>query len=161
MIKQLPGMALVTTTILAISALAYAVEQKTVFTTSDLEYRSGTGKERCQEKCRGKSVPDLNGLMTEGWRVVNSSPKKLVAEDYLYVPCSSCQPHGCICIGTEHVLRRDTPPPAKIVIPVSELDALKMENARLKEELDRLKQENGKLRDSTGMAGKAGVERPR
>jgi hypothetical protein len=122
-----------------------AVEQKTVFNTENIEYKGGTGPERCKEKCSRKSGPDAKTLCSEGWKIVNSTPKEVVAEEYWYVPCSSCEPHGCSCIGTEYTLERDGTAP-KAETTMGELDLLKKENEMLKQEISVLRQENEKLK---------------
>lgn len=126
--------------------IVLAAEQKTVFSTERIEYKSGTGSERCQDKCNKKSGPDVTSLLAKGWNIVSSSPKKVIGENYRYVPCSSCEPHGCTCFGTEYILQRERPVP-KAEITVDELDLLTKENQLLKLEIKGLKQENENLRN--------------
>lgn len=122
-----------------------AAEQKIVFNTERIEYKGGTGPEKCKDKCSKRSGPDAKALLSEGWQIITTSPKKVVAEEYWYVPCSSCEPHGCSCIGTEYTLQRDasapTAPPSG-----NERDSLKRENETLKRENALLKQENEQLK---------------
>jgi hypothetical protein len=122
-----------------------AAERKTVFNTERIEYKSGTGPEKCRDKCSKRSGPDAKALLSEGWNIVNTSPKKVVAEEYWYVPCGSCEPHGCTCIGTEYTLQRNAPPP-KAAPSDDERDTLKKENEALKRENSLLKLENERLR---------------
>ncbi len=151
----------------------HAVEQKTVFNTESIKYESGTGSERCRDKCDRKSGPDVKSLLSEGWKIVSSSSKEVTGEQYWYVPCNTCRPHGCICNGTEYVLRKDGPPPAiasgnniadtpvkailpapqpapqilTVELPKNELDLLKKENDSLKQEIALLQRENETLRN--------------
>lgn len=152
--------------------LLHAVEQKTVFNTESLDYKGGTGAERCREKCGRKSGPEVTSLVSEGWKIVGSSPGKVVAEQYWYTPCGSCQPHGCVCIGTEYRLQRDSPPPKadppkheacgvdayrradvrqpKAEAVAGELDLLRKENESLKREMGALRQEIENLKKRLG-----------
>jgi hypothetical protein len=146
-----------------------AAEKKTVFNTESLKYESGTGVERCRDKCGRRSGTDVQALLAQGWNIVSSAPKEVIAEQYRYVPCNTCKPHGCVCIGTEYVLQRDEPAPGTeaksnagavpakdvpvVVQPVgtatatNELDLLKKENDSLKRENVFLKQENEDLKN--------------
>lgn len=146
-----------------------AAEKKTVFNTEELRYESGTGVERCRDKCGRRSGPDLKSLLAEGWKVASSTPKQVVAEQYWHVPCNTCLPHGCVCIGTEYLLERDEPAPkaptagkaidARVndsrsgLIPAgngpsgNELGELRKEIELLKRENASLKRENESLRD--------------
>lgn len=132
--------------ILFTATLVHAAEQKTVFNSETVKYKSGTGSERCQDKCSKKSGPDAKSLLSEGWKIVSSSPKEVIGEDYWFVPCNSCEPHGCNCIGTEYVLKRDLPTP-KVETSKNELELLKNENQQLKREITVLKQENENLKN--------------
>ncbi len=107
-------------------------------------------------------------FLSEGWKIVSSSPKEVTGEQYWYVPCNTCKPHGCICIGTEHILQKDEPAPkietksnvfdtpgkdnrtvlqpVKVETSENALDLLKKENDLLKQENALLKQENETLR---------------
>ncbi len=139
---------------------AHAVEQK-VFNTESMKYEAGTGSERCRDKCGRMSGPDVRSLLSQQWTIVSSNAKEVIAEQYRYVPCNTCVPHGCICIGTEYVLRKDAASPriestsnaidmpdkdtrtvaqpARVETPKNGLDLLK-------KEIDSLKQENELLR---------------
>lgn len=169
--------ACITSLVLFATTPVHAVEQKTVFNTESIKYESGTGSERCRDKCDRKSGPDVKSLLSEGWKIVSSSSKEVTGEQYWYVPCNTCLPHGCICNGTEYVLRKDGPTPAiesrnnvadtpvKTVQPApqtvpqtvpqafqaeppkNELDLLKKENDSLKQENALLRQENETLRN--------------
>ncbi len=123
------------------TAILHATERTTAFHCDSIQYKSGTGAKRCQEMCARKSVPDTRSLLAEGWKVVATSPKEVVAEAFWYTPCSACEPHGCTCVGTESVLEREKPAPV-VRIPESELHLLKTENESLKKENAALKQEN-------------------
>ena len=151
------------------ASLAHAAENKTIFNNERVKYESGTGAERCQDKCRGKSSPDVRSFVAAGWKIVSSSSKELIGEHYYHVPCNTCKPHGCTCIGTEYVLQKEEPAtkPATetTAFPVpgngnrtalqpraseaskNELDLLKEENAALKQENAALKEENETLRN--------------
>jgi hypothetical protein len=97
--------------LLLTAPLLHAAEQQTIFNTESIQHESGTGAEMCQEKCRRKSGPDVKSLLSMGWKIVSSSPKEVVGEVYRYIPCNTCEPHGCICIGTEYVVQRDDQAP--------------------------------------------------
>ncbi|MHC1699053.1 MAG: hypothetical protein AB9919_13540 [Geobacteraceae bacterium] len=117
-----------------------AAEKKIIFNTESIEYKSGTGPKRCQDLCNKRSGPDANSLVLEGWKIVNSSPQKVVGEQYRYVPCPTCSPHGCTCIGTEYLLQKDDAAP-KVETSSNELDVLKNEKDVLKQEIILLKRE--------------------
>ncbi len=87
----------------------HAAEQKIIFNTESVEFRSGTGAKYCEDKCGRRSGRDVKEFIAEGWKIVSSTPKRVVAEGYWYTPCNTCEPHGCDCIGTEYVLRKDGP----------------------------------------------------
>ena len=141
------GLALISSILLVTATPIHAIEQKTVFNTTGIEYKAGTGAERCQDKCDKRSGPDAQSLSAEGWTIMTSSPKKVTAEAYRYTPCSSCQPHGCICIGTEYLLQRDEPTPQAGTTPANEPVQLQKENDLLRQEMTLLRQENEKLKN--------------
>jgi hypothetical protein len=85
-------------------------------------------------------------LVSEGWKIVSSSPKEVIGEDYRYVPCNTCEPHGCTCIGTEYILQGERPAP-KVETTNNDLDLLKKENQVLKQEIKLLKHENENFRN--------------
>jgi hypothetical protein len=146
-----------------------AAEQKIVFNTEKLKYESGTGPKQCQDKCNRRSGPDVNLLLSEGWKIIGSSPKEVVGENYRYAPCNTCEPHGCVCIGTEYVLRMDTPaakvetsstgyytpsevPQIRVESPkdeplINEIELLKKKNELLLREISILRRENEELRN--------------
>ncbi|MGA7826611.1 MAG: hypothetical protein WCA04_03065 [Geobacteraceae bacterium] len=150
------------------ATLVHAAEQKILFNAESVKFESGTGSERCRDKCNRKSGPDAKLFLSEGWKIVSSSPKEVTGEQYWYVPCNTCRPHGCICIGTEYILQKDEPDPkietksnvfdtpgkdnrtvlqpVKVVTSENALDLLKKENDLLKQENALLKQENETLR---------------
>ncbi len=150
------------------TTLAHAAEKKTVFNTESIKYESGTGAERCQDKCRSKSGPDVRSFVSAGWQIISSSSKEVTGEHYYLVPCNTCKPHGCTCIGTEYILQKEEPAtkpeaetnafpapgkenrtvlqPRDSEASKNELDLLKQENAVLKQENAVLKQENETLR---------------
>ena len=138
-----------------------AAESKTVFNTGKIEYEAGTGAERCRDKCWKKSGPDVQSLLSEGWKVVSSSPKEVIGEHYSFVPCNTCKPHGCVCIGTEYLLQRDEPAPridakgnagdkrdndGRLAVLPPESDSSKHELDLLKKEIELLKRENASLK---------------
>ena len=108
--------------ILLFTATLQAAEQRIIFNTEKIEYKSGTNSKKCQDICSRKSGPDAKSLLSEGWKIVTSSPKEVVGEHYWYTPCRGCEPHGCTCIGTEYTLQRDTPA-RKVETPNREVDA--------------------------------------
>jgi hypothetical protein len=97
--------------LLLTAPLLHADEQRIIFNSESIQHESGTGAEMCQEKCRRKSGPDVKSFLSMGWKIVSSSPKEVVGEVYRYLPCNTCEPHGCICIGTEYILQRDDQAP--------------------------------------------------
>ncbi|MRR53280.1 MAG: hypothetical protein EG822_02040 [Deltaproteobacteria bacterium] len=130
----------VSSVLLFATYVAQAAEQKIVFNTESIEYKSGTGPMRCQEICDKKSGTDLTALLSDGWKIVSSTAKKVIGEQYRYVPCPTCSPHGCTCIGTEYLLQRDIIPP-RVDTSSSELYILKNEKDLLKQEVIQLKRE--------------------
>lgn len=162
-------LACISSIILFSTTLVHAVEKKIIFNTESLKFESGTGSERCRDKCSRRSGPDAKSLVSEGWKVVSSSSKEVIAEQYWYAPCNGCQPHGCICIGTEYVLQKDEPAPKietkstvfdvpdkdnrtvlqplKVEPSKNELELLKRENELLKQENALLKKEIETLRN--------------
>ncbi len=139
----------------------HAVEQKTVFNTESMKYEAGTGSERCRDKCGRMSGPDVKSLLSQEWTIVSSIAKEVTPEQYWYVPCNTCLPHGCICIGTEYVLRRDVTPPkieaksevieapgkeTRAVAQPLKVDTSKSEIDLVRKEIDLLRQENASLR---------------
>ncbi len=147
----------------------HAAEKKIIFNTESMKYEPGTGSERCRDKCGRMSGPDAKSLISDGWKIVSSASREVIAEQYWYVPCNTCLPHGCICIGTEYVLQRDEPAPKvetshdqsaspdrtkrtgpgrpKAEPSNNGLDFLKKEIESLKRENALLKQENEALRN--------------
>lgn len=146
-----------------------AADKMTIFNIESMKYESGTGAERCRDKCGKKSDTDVKSLLAEGWKIESSSPKEVIGEHYRNVPCNTCKPHGCVCIGTEYVLQRDETAPiteANKNVPGinasnkrtvggsfnaetsnKELDLLKNEIELLKRENASLKQEINSLRN--------------
>lgn len=132
----------------------HAAETKTIFNTESIKYESGTGSERCQDKCGRRSGPAVKSLLSDGWKVVSSSPKAVIAEQYWYTPCNNCAPHGCICKGTEYILQKDEPD-TKVEVKSSVSEVLVKDNGTVitapeaetsKNELDLLKKENELLK---------------
>lgn len=83
---------------------AQASEQKIIFNAQSISFKSGTAN--CQEICGKRSDPPVGSLLSSGWKVVSSSPKEIVGLEYWYIPCSTCEPHGCTCKGVEYVLEQ-------------------------------------------------------
>ncbi len=147
----------------------HAAEKKTIFNTESMKYESGTGSERCRDKCGRRSGPDAKSLVSEGWKIISTASKEIIAEQYWYAGCNGCQPHGCICIGTEYVLQKDAPAPGietksnsfdvpdkanrttvqplEVETSKNKLDLLKKENESLKQENALLKKEIELLRN--------------
>jgi len=162
-------LALISSILLFTATLLQAAEQKIIFNTEKIEYKSVTSSKKCQDICSRKSGPDAKSLISGGWKIVNSSPKEVIGEHYWYTPCNGCEPHGCTCIGTEYILQKDVPAPKvettsnepdapdknkrtgvqapKVETSNSELDLLKKENELLKQENTLLKQENENLKN--------------
>jgi len=151
------------------ATLSYAAETKIIFNAETIKYESGTGSKQCQDKCSRKSGPDAGMLLSQGWKIVSSSPKELIGEGYWYVPCNTCEPHGCICIGTEYILQRDGTAPKvetsnnefdvmdknqrngvhspDVETSINELELLKKKNELLIKEIRSLKLENEGLKN--------------
>jgi hypothetical protein len=138
--KTVARLTLISSVLLFSATLVEAGEQKIIFNTESIEYKSGTSPKKCQDMCSKRSGPDAKLFLADGWKIVNSSPKIEIAEQYWYVPCNSCEPHGCTCIGTEYVLQKDDAAP-KVETSNTELEPLKNEYDLMKEEIILLKQE--------------------
>jgi len=132
--KSAACLTLISSVLLFTATLVQAAEQKIIFNNENIEYKSGTGPKKCQDMCSRRSGPDSNSFLANGWKIVTSAPKKEIAEQYWYVPCNTCEPHGCTCIGTEYTLQKDD-----TVVPIVETSSLELEP--LKNEYDLLKQE--------------------
>jgi len=167
MMKTALYLASISSILLFTATLLHAAEQKIIFNSERIKYESGTRSKKCQDICSRKSAPDAKSLLSEGWKIVSSSPKEVIGEHYWYTPCNGCEPHGCTCIGTEYILLKDVPAPKvettsnepdaqdknkrtgvqapKVETSNSELDLLKKENELLKRENTLLKQENENL----------------
>jgi hypothetical protein len=167
--KTAPSLACIASILLFTTTSVHAAERKILFNTESIKHESGTGAEWCQDKCGRRSGPDVKSLLSEGWKIVGSTSKEVIGEQYWYVPCNTCSPHGCICIGTEYILEKDGPaqqvdakrpvvaapgkdsraalPPPQFEPAKNELDLLKKENDLLKQENALLKQENEALRN--------------
>jgi len=131
---------LITAVLLCTATHVSAAEQKIIFNTESIEYKSGTGQKKCQDMCRKRSGPDAKSFLSAGWKIVTSSPKKEIAEQYWYVPCNSCEPHGCTCIGTEYLLEKDEKVAPLVETSNTESESLKNEYDLLKQEIKILKQ---------------------
>ena len=162
-------LARISSILLLTANLLHAAEQKIIFNNEKIEYKSGTSSKKCQDICSRRSGPDAKSLLSEGWKIVTSSPKEVIGEYYWYTPCNGCEPHGCTCIGTEFILQKDDLAPkvettnnkldaldknkrtglqaAKVETSSNELELLKKENELLKQEITSLKQENENLKN--------------
>jgi len=162
-------LALISSTLLFTANLSQAAEQKVIFNTESIEYKSGTSSKKCQDMCSRRSGPDAKSFLSEGWKIVNSFSKKVIAEGYWYIPCNTCEPHGCTCIGTEYTLQKNTPTTKvetsnnereapnknpqterntpKVETSDNELDLLKKQTDLLKQENTSLKQEIERLKN--------------
>ena len=138
-------LAFIASVFLFTAAHVLAAEQKIIFNTESIEYKPGTGAKRCQAMCSKRSGPDITSQLSEGWKIVSSSPKIVIGEQYRYVPCPTCEPHGCTCIGTEYLLQKDVTAPKEettnneLAPLVNEKDLLKQEIILLKQEIEKLK----------------------
>jgi len=133
------------------SSILYAAEQKIVFAGESIKHAKDTKSDSCQRMCAGKeSKPGVDALLTDGWKIVTSSPKEIIAYDYEVwqaSPSSRVLSWGCTCIGTQHVLQKDDPAPVpKVEAPNKEVELLKKETELLKQEIALLKQENENLK---------------
>jgi hypothetical protein len=175
-------LALISSILLFTATLLQAAEQKIIFNTEKIEYKSGTSSKKCQDTCSRKSGPDAKSLLSEGWEIVTSTPKEVIGEYYWYTPCNGCEPHGCTCIGTEYILQKDGPAPKvetsnseidaldknkrtglhapKVETSNNELDLLKKENELLKQEITLLKQENENLKNQIKSNQKNNSDQP-
>jgi hypothetical protein len=166
--KTAACLAITSSILLSTATLLQGAEQKITFNTERIEFKSGTNPIMCQDICSKKSGPDAKSLLSQGWKIVSSSPKQVIGEDYWFVPCNTCKPHGCTCIGTEYLLQRDEPAPGfetsnqrleapdriqrggnytpNVETSINELDLLKKKNQLLINEISILKQENETLK---------------
>jgi hypothetical protein len=153
-----------------------AWEQKTTFNTDTIKFESGTGQVRCQDRCMRKSGPGVESLLSQGWRIISSTPKEITGEDYYYIPSNASNPRGCKCIGTEYVLERDQPAPRAesadtgpyppyqqpqagvtangAVSQINEIELLRKKNELLLKEIMTLRRENETLRNQMREIGK-------
>jgi hypothetical protein len=167
--KTAVSLAHISSILLFTATLLQAAEQKIIFNAERIKYESGTAAKQCQNKCSRRSGPDAQSLLSEGWKIVSSSPKEIIGENYWYTPCNNCQPHGCTCIGTEYILQRDASAPRaeassnepdapdkdrrtglytpNVETSINELDLLKKKNELLMKEIRSLKQENEALKN--------------
>ena len=136
-------LACISSILLFTASLLHAAEQKITFNTEKTEHKSGTNSKKCQDICSRKSGPDAKSLLSEGWKIVTSSPKEVVGEHYWYTPCRGCEPHGCTCIGTEYTLQRDTPA-RKVETPNHEVDTLD-KNKRTEVQVPKVETSNSEL----------------
>ena len=166
--KTAARLSLISVILLFSATLLPAAEQNIIFITEKFEHKSGTSSKKCQDMCSRKSGPEIKSLLSEGWKIANSSPKEVIGEHYWFTPCNGCEPHGCTCIGTEYLLQKDVTVP-KVATSNSDVDAigknkriglqapevetsnnalelLKKENELLKQENSALKQENENLK---------------
>lgn len=66
---------------------AVAAEQKIIFNVETISYKKDTGSEKCQEICSEKySDPTVESLITNGWRIISSSPKEAPGRNFLPLP---------------------------------------------------------------------------
>jgi len=95
------------------------LEQKILFNANQVFYGTTTGSQECQRLC-SSHVNDIKQYMNDGWRVISSTSKELVAQAFeegvtqrlrrdsfgelvkYDVPYS----FGCKCIGTEYIIER-------------------------------------------------------
>lgn len=126
----------------------FASEQKIIFNIESITYAQDTGYKGCQELCAYKhSDPDVNSILNNGWRIINSSPKESIAENYRKSAGLNIY-YGCTCVGTQYVLQKDDPVPVvKPDIQSKSEELFKKENELLKRENDLLKQEIENLKE--------------
>ena len=134
---------------LFVANIAFATEQKVVFNIDSFKIRgSKTTTEKCESACRAKfGEGKIEPLLASGWKIVSFTSKEAICIDDWAVFQGEPLVQGCSGTGTQFVLQKDDPPPAKAEIPNKELDLLKQENDLLKREIALLKQENEKLKN--------------
>jgi hypothetical protein len=85
---------------------AVSAEQKIIFKVESISYKSGTGSDICQGFCNLKQDnSSIDEMLSQGWRIISSSPKEVIVENYHYYKYSD--PTGCTCKGTQYVLQKD------------------------------------------------------
>ncbi len=176
MMKTAGVLFVISSIILCQAANLFAWEQKTTFNTESVKFESGTGQERCQDRCSRRSGPGVESFLSQGWRITSSSPKEIIGEDYYYIPSNTIQPRGCTCIGTEYVLERNEPaqrletensapyPPYQAAqtgvnasgagSQINEIELLRKKNELLLKEIMTLRRENEKLKAQLRENGK-------
>lgn len=131
--------------ITAASQGAYAAEQKILFCCDSYEY-GYFSKETCKPKC--DVACGLQDLLSDGWSIVSTAPKKIVKQDWF-----DGEKFGCTCVGTQYVLSKVD---AKLYVPQDNknIELLKREIELLKKENDMLKQENDALKAKSNKKNK-------
>jgi len=95
------------------------LEQKIIFSADQVFYGTSTGLQQCQKQCSSHSN-DVKQFMNDGWRVISSTSKELVVEDFKkgVIPSfrwgaagekeEPARPYsyGCKCIGTEYIIEK-------------------------------------------------------
>jgi len=104
--------------ILLLASNAFSAEstQKLVFCVDKFNYGGLTNESDCFKMCQ-KHTCDLESLLTDGWRIIASSPKEIIEQNWTYVnaetlrlidPKKPARPGylGCTCIGTQYVVEK-------------------------------------------------------
>lgn len=135
----------------SIANSSFAAEQKMLFNVESISYKQDEGKYSCQNACLTKyNDPPLEEMLKQGWRIISSSPKEAIGSEYKSFPptrYSSGTYYGCTCKGTQYVLQKDDPTPARPAAPSPNEKLLTKENELLKREIALLKKENAHLKE--------------
>lgn len=96
---------------LFVTNISSATEQRMLFNVESISYKEDTGATICQISCTTKyDDPPLEKMLTEGWRIVSSSPKEAIGQDYWGGKYGRAyRAYGCTCKGTQYVLQKDDP----------------------------------------------------
>lgn len=132
-----------------VTNVSFAAEKKVLFNWNSFGYKSGISASECSSQCKRKyNDPPLEVMLSQGWRIVNKSPKEAIA---IYSEYTS-ETWKCTCKGTQYVLQKDDIAPKSTSKALSNKqntneELLKNENQSLKRENDSLKQEIKNLKD--------------
>ena len=132
---------------LFVTNVAMAAEQKVIFELESTKAR-GSSQHTCAIECenfpKAGKFPKVAEMMKAGWRIISSSPKEVIQEDYRTVVDLV---YGCTCVGTQYVLQKEEPAPVpKVETSNKEIELLKKEIELQKQEITQLKQENENLK---------------
>lgn len=79
-------------------------QQKIVYTVDSMKYKNEFLTQLACEKACNNASDSVQSYLSDGWRIVASSPKQMPG---LMAFESSVTSDGCTCIGTEYVLEKE------------------------------------------------------